>query len=291
LFHGPGGEQRPDGVLIYQVNPNERQPVRVPVRPVAFDVASLPLIKFPKALDQASAPKELPKSEGASGLRIEPVGGWAAAGSGRAQAVYVIVDAPMGRLQIGGNFDERNHNSDRVYRTCGEQYFTQPVLLPARWTTLNRNSKGEAVLKISDGWFEAKACEASLVRSVEVRPKALLGGMAFAFRLACEPEPKKPCPPGEQVVVLAPALSSGEAASVTGDAVATHGNYTQVLLPLRRGNAASFVGEVQQHQLTAWFASTTNETSPGSAVFGIEISHAVSDDAPQAIAYATVVKR
>jgi hypothetical protein len=274
----------PAGVISVDFK-SRRANTRVPVKPAALNLEDVPLVVLPKPLKREKAPKTLPPSRGDSALEVEKIdSGWRARGT-HGDAVYVVLGEKLGRLQIGTIADDRNA-SERVYRTCGERYYNRPMLTPARWQTLTVNDDGEVEYKIVDAWFDAKSCKASVVRETVVKPKPVLGTLLFAFRATCEE-----CLPKETINFLAPPLGQVSANGVGGKASTSQGSFTLVRLPLRRGGAASFTGQVQSQALTRWVEALGGKNMGKSdVVMGAEIQHAVADTAPIAITYATLVR-
>ncbi len=259
---------------------------RVPVKPTDLVLDDIPIIKVPDPLDQKDAPAALPQSLRPAGLRVEKIDRSYPSHDAYGSAVYVVLEEPLGRLQIGTIADDRNA-SERVYRTCGDRYYNRPMLTPARWQTLSANKEGEVEFKIVDAWFDAQSCEASVVRETIVKPKAVLGSLLLVFRSECDE-----CLPKQAVNFLAPPLGQLAANGVGGDAAASHGSFTMVRLPLRRGGAASFTGQAQAHSVKRWFEALHADSLGESDVFiGAEVQHAVADAQPIAITYATLVRR
>lgn len=258
---------------------------RLRVAPAPLDVASLPLFEVPEPLDAEGAPTALPESDGEPTLKIEKIdSGWRARGA-EGSAVYVVLDAELGRLQIGAIAPDRNA-TDRVYRTCGDRYYQQTTLTPARWQTLTRDGD-DTKLTVVDAWFDARSCKASVVRRTEIVPEPVLGFMLYAFRSSCDS-----CGAGERVTFVAPPLSQVAADGLGGEASVSHGSFSIVELPLRRGGAASFTGQVPAHALTTWAkALGVDEPDQADVVMGAELQHAVGDDRPMGIAYATLMTR
>lgn len=282
LEHGQAKQALPPGVTVAARSPDNR---RTPVEPTALDLAALPVAAIPKPLEHTHAPKKLPPSQPRDDLRIEPIDTGYRSRSQPVSAVYVVVDAKMARLQIGTVASDRNA-SDRVYRTCSDKYYSQPVLTPARWETLTIDEAGTAEYRVVDAWFDAQSCEAAVVKETVIHPKPVLGGLMFAFQSKCDE-----CFPRHAVTFLAPALTQLAAGGVGGKAQASHGKFSIVELPVRRGGAASFTGTAPAHALKPWLESTTWRTIDADVMIGAEITQAVPDRAPQAIAYATLVTR
>jgi hypothetical protein len=271
---------------VFSVDSQARsQAGRVPVRPTALDLDALPLVTLPPPLDRDKAPASLPPSKGKSTLKVESIdSGWRSQNSG-GNSVYVVLDDKLGRLQIGTVADDKNA-TDRVYRTCGERHYQRPMLTPARWQTLRKTDAGAVEYRIVDAWFDAKSCEASVVRETVVAPVALLGTLLYAFRTSCDD-----CAPKETVTFLAPPLSQLAANGVGGEATASQGAFTLIRLPMRRGGASSFAGQVQAHQLTKWNEELGGDNGElREVLMGAEIQHTVADPQPVAIAYATLVR-
>ena len=108
---------------------------RVAVSPTAVDLAAMPVVALPEPLKADEAPSALPPSKGEPGLEIEKIdSGWRARGT-EGNAVYVVIEEPLARLQIGTVAPNRSATS-RVYRTCGDHYYEKPMLTPARWETV-----------------------------------------------------------------------------------------------------------------------------------------------------------
>jgi hypothetical protein len=275
----PTGEL-PPGILITDNRNRDRQ---TPVRPAAMDLSSLPLGAIPKPLDQKDAPKVLPANRGSRDLKTEAI---ESGSRSRSAAVYVVLDAKMGRLQIG-TVSHELAASDRVYRTCGEKFYTRPFLTPARWETLTVNAKGVAEYRIVDAWFDAQTCETSTVRTTVIRPKPVLGGLMYAFQNNCED-----CFPRKAVTFLTPTLTQLAATGVGGKAYATHGTHFSIVsLPIQRGGAASFTGTAAAHSLKPWLEALKQTAPNADATMGAEITQAVPDVMPSAITYATFIKR
>lgn len=279
---GKTKQSLPPGVTIAEREPNNQ---RTTVAPTALDLSTLPTATIPEPLAQKDAPKKLPASRARDDLRIEKIDTGYSSRHRQTSAVYVIVDAPMGRLQIGTVQSDRNA-SDRVYRTCGDKYYAQPLLTPARWETLTVNAAGVTEYRVVDAWFDAQSCEAAVVNETVVVPKPVLGGLMFAFQSRCDD-----CFPRHGVTFIAPALTQLAASGVGGKAQASHGKFSIVELPIRRGGAASFTGTVAAHALKPWLESMKWMSVNADVTMGAEITQAVPDRAPQAIAYATLVKR
>lgn len=259
---------------------------RVPVKPIDLVLDDIPVVEVPEPLDQKDAPAALPTSVRPAGLRVEKIDRGYQSHDAYGSAVYIVLEEPLGRLQIGTIADDRNA-SERVYRTCGDRYYNRPMLTPARWQTLSANKKGEAEFKIVDAWFDAQSCEASVVRETVVKPKAVLGSLLLVFRSECED-----CLPKQALNFLAPPLGQLAANGVGGETAASHGSFTLIRLPLRRGGAASFTGQAQAHSVTRWFDALKAKSLGESDVFiGAEVQHAVADQDPIAITYATLVRR
>jgi hypothetical protein len=296
----PDGKALPLGVIRAPFTFDQR----VPVEPAELDLESLPIYELPEALTSAKAPTSMPPSLGVPKLRVDSINsGWHSYG-GYDSAVYVVLEAKLGRLQIG-SIAENQNASDRVYRTCGEKVYSSPLLAPARWETIERAEGGAVEYHIVDAWFDAMSCLASIMRETRLAPKPLLGGLMMAYRTRCDT-----CAVREQVVFIAPALTQIGTAGLGGPAVASHGSFSVVKLPLRRGGAASFSGMVMAHSLRPWLDATGGKlpevpskvvAQPSSTQppvqnmtdvhMGIEIQHAVVDEEPQAIAYATLLSR
>jgi hypothetical protein len=258
---------------------------RLRVAPAPLDLASLPSVEVPAPLEPKDAPRALPTSKAVPSLKIEKIdSGWRARGA-EGSAVYVVLDEKLGRIQIG-TIDPNRNATDRVYRTCGDRYYQQAMLTPARWQTLTRQD-GRTKLTIVDAWFDARSCKASVVRQTEVEPKPVLGSLLYAFRSPCEH-----CVAGERVTFIAPPLTQVAAEGVGGEATISHGSFALVELPLRRGGAASFAGQVPAHALTTWSKALGLEDSERADVtMGVELQQAVGDERPLGIAYATLMTR
>jgi hypothetical protein len=271
---------------VFSVDSQARsQAGRVPVRPRALDLDALPLVTLPAPLDRDKAPATLPPSKGKSTLKVESIdAGWRSKNGG-GNSVYVVLEDKLGRLQIGAVADDKNA-TERVYRTCGERHYHNPMLTPARWQTLKKSAAGAVEYRIVDAWFDAKSCEASVVRETVVAPVAVLGTLLYAFKTTCND-----CVPKETVTFLAPPLSQLAANGVGGEATASQGAFTLIRLPMRRGGASSFAGQVQAHQLTKWNEALGGDNGElREVLMGAEIQHTVADPQPVAIAYATLVR-
>jgi hypothetical protein len=291
-----------DGVMFVRQTQFDQ---RVPVQPAEMDLDSLPSYAVPEPLAYNKAPAALPASLFKAPLRNEKIDpGYGYGGYGT--AVYVILEAKLGRLQIG-SVAENSNAADRVYRTCGESYYTQPALTPARWETLTMGSDGKPEYRIVDAWFDAKSCEASVVSETVVHPKPVLGGLMYGFQSTCES-----CPTKHSVTFLSPALSQLAASGLGGTASVSHGSFSIIRLPVRKGGAASFTGMIHSHSLSQWLSPMPKapeipsvaepvqfkgapvpppQPSFSDAHFGIEITQTVNDEAPTAIAYATFMQR
>lgn len=258
---------------------------RVRVAPTSLELAALPSVDVPEPLDAKDAPERLPPSKATPRLKIEKIdSGWRARGA-EGSAVYVVLDAPLGRIQIGAIAPDRNA-TDRVYRTCGDRYYSKATLTPARWQTLTREG-GVTKLTIVDAWFDAQSCEASVVRETEVAPKPVLGYMLYGFRSPCTS-----CGAGERVTFIAPPLGQVAADGVGGKATVSHGSFTLVELPLRRGGAASFTGQAAAHAMKTWAeALDVDNATAVDVMMGAELQQAVGDDQPVGIAYGTILSR
>jgi hypothetical protein len=269
----------PPGIYITDLGSRGRP---TPVRPTGIDLASLPLGEIPKPLLHDEAPKSLPNGRRSSEIKIEQVN---AHSRSRSNAVYVVLGAKMGRIQVG-NVNSSLNAGDRVYRTCGEQYYKQPMLTPARWETFAVDGKGHAEYRVTDAWFDGMSCETAVIRTTVIRPKPLLGGLVYGFQTKCDD-----CPSKRTVTFIAPTVSQIAANGVGGQATASHGSAMSLItLPVRRGGAASFTGTVHFHNLKRWLEATNQESPAADVTVGVEISQAVGDDAPQAITYATFIK-
>ena len=280
------GDDLPPGVI--RLNPQDGEDLdagRVRVAPAALELASLPSVEVPEPLDAKDAPDTLPPSKAAPGLEIEKIdSGWRARGA-EGSAVYVVLGSKLGRIQIGAIAPDRNA-TDRVYRTCGDRYYNKATLTPARWQTLTREG-GVTKLTIVDAWFDARSCEASVVRETTVAPKPVLGYMLYGFRSPCSS-----CGAGERVTFIAPPLGQVAADGVGGKATVSHGSFTLVELPLRRGGAASFTGQVAAHAMKTWAeALDIDDAPPVDVMMGAELQQAVGDDQPVGIAYGTILNR
>lgn len=276
-----GSAQLPPGILILDKRTHDQQP---PVRPTAMPLDALPTVAIPKALEQKDAPKALLPNPGTHDLRIEKVNSGRSRDNG--SAVYVVLEAKMGRLQIGSINPDLNA-SDRVYRTCGDKFYSQPYLTPARWETFSIDAAGVAEYRVVDAWFDAQSCDVSVIKTTVVRPHALLSGLMFAFRSSCED-----CSPQQAVTFITPTLSQLNATGMGGRAHATQGTlFSLVSLPVQRGGAASFVGTAMAHSLKSWLTAQRQDAPTADVAMGVEIMQAVPDSAPQAIGYATFMKR
>jgi hypothetical protein len=278
---------------------------RVPVQPAALELDTLPIYDVPKPLDSTKVPASMPPSLGIPSLRVDHISsGYSSYGGGYDTAVYVVLEAKLGRLQIGA-ISENQNASDRVYRTCGDKVYSAPLLTPARWETIEQPEGKPVEYHIVDGWFDAMSCLGSIVTRTVIKPKALLGGLMLGYRTRCED-----CAIKETVVFITPALSQIGTAGLGGPAVASHGSFSIIKLPIRKGGAASFSGMAMSHSVTAWLAGTGGtlpqvpKNVPSSqkgkpldpatmtdVQMGIEIQQAVVDEHPQAIAYATLLTR
>jgi len=282
----PHDDHLPPGVL--RLDPEDRRDPnagRVRVAPASLELSSLPIVEVPGPLEPEDAPDALPPSKGEVNLKIEKIdSGWRARGA-EGSAVYVVLDDQLGRLQIGAIAPDRNA-TDRVYRTCGDRYYQKATLTPARWQTLTRKG-GVTKLTIVDAWFDARSCEASVVRTTQVSPKPLLGYMLYGYRSPCTS-----CGAGERVTFIAPPLGQVAADGIGGKATVSHGSFTLVELPLRRGGAASFTGQVPAHAMKTWAeALGVDEATTGDVLMGAELQQAVGDERPVGIAYATLLAR
>ena len=276
-----GSTQLPPGILIMDKRSQNQQ---TPVRPTAMPLDALPTVAIPKPLEQKDAPKALLPNRGTSDLRTETVNNRSSRNDGG--AVYIVLEAKMGRLQIGSINPDLNA-SDRVYRTCGDKFYSQPYLTPARWETFSIDGAGVAEYRVVDAWFDAQSCETSVVKTTVVRPHLLLSGLMYAFRNNCED-----CTPQHTVTFLTPTLTQLNASGVGGRAHATQGTlFSIVSLPVQRGGAASFVGTAMAHSLKNWLAAQRQDAPVADVAMGVEIMQAVPDTAPQAIGYATFMKR
>ena len=276
----------PPGVV--RLGPEDRDDAvagRTRVTPATLEVASLPRVEIPEPLDAEDAPDELPTSKAKPNLRIETIdSGWRARGV-EGSAVYVVLEAKLGRIQIGAIAPDRNA-TDRVYRTCGDRYYNKATLTPARWQTLTRE-EGVTKLTIVDAWFDARSCEASVVRETTVVPKPVLGYMLYGFRSPCTS-----CSAGERVTFIAPPLGQVAADGVGGKAQVSHGSFTLVELPLRRGGAASFTGQAPAHAMKTWAEALDIDNGTGfDVLLGAELQQAVGDPQPIGIAYGTILSR
>jgi hypothetical protein len=288
----PKDDGLPPGILLVTAPDAGLNSGRVPVNPTTLDLSALPEAKLPKPLDAKDAPKTLPKGPEPKHIEIEKIdSGWRARGA-NGSAVYVVLKEKLGRIQIG-TIDPNRNATDRVYRTCGDRYYENPMLTPARWQTLSLD--GDKVkLTVVDAWFDAKSCQASIAKTTTIEPKPLLGTMLLAYRRSCDD-----CGPGGRVVFIAPPLSQVAASGLGGDSTVSHGAFTIVELPLRRGGAASFTGQVSSHQMKTWNETLRGDVEAesddvmksmgqGDLVLGAEIQQAVSDPKPIAITYATL---
>jgi hypothetical protein len=271
------------GVTLVDQHSKQQGPQRLPVRPVSFDLDSLPQFDMPAPLDRKSAPRSLPNTHAAP-LKIDKQSrSWRSKRDG--DAVYVRVAAPLARLQIG-TIAEGRLGQQRVYRTCGASYQRAGQLLPARWVSIDVDNRGEAVLRVTDAWFDVKTCKAAVANETEFQPAAVMGGLMFAYKSRC-----KDCSEGERITVIAPALTNFATSGMGGKASASHGGFSVVELPVQRGGAAAFKGRVGNHALSTWLrALKAPRRSVKSALVGVEIAQAVSDDAPLAVAYATLLR-
>ena len=205
----------PPGVIRLRHEDGDPNAGRMRVAPAALELASLPRVEVPEPLDALDAPDHLPPSKATPSLAVEKIdSGWRARGA-EGSAVYVVLDAKLGRIQIGAIAPDRNA-TDRVYRTCGDRYYNKATLTPARWQTLTREG-GVTKLTIVDAWFDARSCEASVVRETTVTPKPVLGYMLYGFRSPCAS-----CGAGERVTFIAPPLGQVAADGVGGKATVSH---------------------------------------------------------------------
>lgn len=266
----------PPGIMIAS---RDARMAQVPVQPAELNLGSLPLAEVPEPLKHESAPKALPNAAPSNAIRIEKVA------RSRNSAVYIVLKAKMGRLQIG-SINPQLNAGDRVYRTCGEEYYTRPMLTPARWETMTVDAQGKAEYRVVDAWFDQKSCDAAVVSTTVVRPQPVLGGLMYAFQTKCDK-----CKSGHTVTFLAPSIHQLAASGVGGKAHASHGNALSLItLPIRKGGAASFAGTIHVHNLAQWLQAMKQEAPKADVSIGVEISQAVADEGPHAIAYATFIK-
>jgi hypothetical protein len=289
------------------------------VEPAEVSLAKLPMAHIPAPLHTRDAPRSAASDPRATRLVVENVQqGWRA-NQNNGGAAYVKVDAPLGRIQVGNIGFDRSA-SNRVYRTCGVDRYTRATLTAARWSLLERDVDGAVVYRIFDGWFDSQTCTGSVVHETVIHPTPLVGGLLYAFRSPCDDaETNEPPTPqrravtraggkarkiakaeckGELVTILAPALSNVGATGLGGEARSSHGAFTVAQLPVRRGGAAAFTGELASHTLASWIEALAIDTQVSgeelrrsTAVVGIELAHTVSDAQPLAIAYASIVRR
>ena len=270
----------PPGIVIISNRPEER----LSVKPTTLDIASLPIADIPKPLEHKNAPRHLPNTKTTKDLRIEKIETGYRRNASQSNAVYVVVNSKLARLQIGSVGNARSA-SDRVYRTCGEKYYARPLLTPARWEIL-KLSGPRAEYRVVDAWFDAKSCTASVVKATVIRPQPVLGGLMFAFRNQCDD-----CIERDTVTFVGPFLNDVSASGVGGAAAASHGSFSLLTLPLKRGGSASFVGTARTHSLKSWLEALNYTVPVADVTMGVEVSHAVSDQQPRAITYATFRER
>ncbi len=268
----PASDALPSGMLVVV-----KDDTHALVRPATIDIAALPMAEIPPPLAYTDAPNTLPVSLSVPAIQTMEVDGRRKSLQSK-RSVYLVHKKKLARMQVGHISTERSA-SNRLYRACGEPHHKNARLRPARWETIEE-ARGELVYRVVDAWFDAKTCDAAVVRNTVIHPQALVGGLVLAYRSKCVD-----CPSPQTVTFLTPTLSGVSAQGLGGDAAIGRGAFSIVTLPLRRGGAASFTGMVRAHSFGEWPTGGANYDAP--AILGVDITHAVTDDAPSAIAYAT----
>jgi hypothetical protein len=246
-------------------------------------LSDLPVLQELEPLLYKNAPKGLPPaSRSPLLLKATNARAWGVRSIGP-RSVYVRVKGNgLSRLQLGSPSSARG-GSERVYRRCGTNQHTRGSLTPARWDTFELRDGAEPSYSISNAWFEGVSCNASVVQRVEVKPATIVEGLLYAFVTAC-----RDCGGKRRLSLLMPPASDAAIDAVGGSATTTHGAFTVVHMPLRRGGAGAFTATLRKHAVGSWARKLGVEAAAGEHVrIGMDVVHAVGDDKPTAIAYAS----
>jgi hypothetical protein len=266
------------GVSVVSFDARDPSRGQMVVDPALLDLSSLPLATMPEPLDTKYKPLRMPESAAPSELRLDRQAGW----SSNYGTVSIGIDSGLARLLIGA-VDDDVSASAKVYRTCNADHGGS--LEPARWMVLAPDAQGKVVLRVVDAWFDPRTCKAAVVRTTRVAPAPLLGGLVYAFRTRC-----KACNEGETLTLLSPAVAPVAVSGLGSSAQFSQGSFVVAKLALRRGAASSFGGSVAKGTIDHWFEALGGTRPHGETLFGVDVSHAVGQANPIAIAYATVIR-
>ena len=267
------------GVAVTFFDQRDPDRAQLMTRPAELELDKLPRGTIPEPLDAKDAPARLPASVAPSELKVERPYGW----SNDQSSATLSIEGKLVRLQIG-NVGDEFAASERAYRTCGTQ-MQGSALLPARWMTLAPNTMGKVRLRVVDAWFDSNSCQASVVRTTVIEPAPLLNGLVYAFRSRC-----KDCKERDSLVLITPPVTTLAHGIVGKSARVSTGSFVLARVALRRGAAASLGGPVGSHMIDQWYDALGGSGVRGDAVIGVDVSHAVAEDKPLAIAYATIIR-
>lgn len=279
--------RRSDGLVFIQAPDPGTKQQQIPVAPAPLDLSEVPLVSFPEPLAAADAPAALPPGDDGGDLLVAELPSRPRAHHLRAtnrRRSVSLKQGSDGRLQIG-NINPNGTSARTAYRYCGGND-KRPRLAPARWQLLTAVDEQLQFMQV-DGWFDDASCSASVVSRTVVTPKPLLGGLAYAFRTACDE-----CPSGQYVHFIMPQASRITVDSIGGDASAISGSYSYARLPLRRGDAASLSATLPAFHVKRWAKQLNHPAlEVDNVLLGIDVAQAVGEQAPTAIGYATLMHR
>jgi hypothetical protein len=251
------------------------------VKPQTIDLSNLPVLPEMKPLRYKDAPNRLPP--GASPFALKPTNSrsWGAARSGPRSVYVSVAQNGLSRLQLGSPSGQRG-GSERVYRRCGSSQHTRGSLTPVRWETFRLVGGETPSYSLHQGWFETVSCDAVEVRREQVRPATIVDGLLYAFISECSD-----CAHKRQLSLVMPQASDAAVDSIGGKATTTHGSFTVVNMPMRRGGGSAFTATLRRHAITSWARKLGIEAAAGEQVrIGMDVVQAVDEAAPTAIAYA-----
>jgi hypothetical protein len=271
------GGALPAGVAV--VSGDNR--VRSPARPTAIELEALPRYEVPPPLAKPAEIAPLPPSALATAIRVEdapPALRDRFFNVSVPDTVMISFDVAYGRVQLNGGAH---------YAAASLLVYRHASIEPVRVEALALDGAGRLEYRIVDAWVSPSAKAVSGVSDVALYPAPLLGGLMFGYVEAHAG--------GRRVVLLAPGSPFDGARSESGEAQLWHawgsGAFSVVHLPLARGSASAVALRVPREHLARWFHAMKQPVPDVShVVVGAELQQAASDEAPHAIAYATLVR-
>jgi hypothetical protein len=178
----------------------------------------------------------------------------------------------IGALTVEGTTEG---SSNALTINCGPNGPT----VPARWRVLERGSGGIRYT-ITDAWFDAATCSATVARRTVIPVEEILVGLLFAFR-----ECYSSCGERQVLHFVGPANTVD---TTDSDRVALEvmPPFLEVRMTLDGPIAASFIAGMGWSGMEAWFGHPPGWATFDSCIlFGVDVSQTLVEDAPVGIAY------